>query len=246
MVTSLQFIAGSFYIPKDNSKPSGQDAHLICPEEQVLALADGVGGWAKHGIDSGEYARELISNLEIAIQSGNNHGDLERVLLDAYSNTKAKGASTACIIKLTDRVLNCLNVGDSGFIVVQEGAVIYRSPIQQSYFNCQFQLGNSPSCNRPNSAQSMKVMVQPGDIIVAGTDGLFDNLFKHEIAGYIVSGVKDGMDPEILAWTLAERALYKSQDIHCATPYMLDGEAVGHYHEGGKKDDITVIVAYVI
>ncbi|KAF3650564.1 putative uric acid degradation bifunctional protein TTL-like isoform X1 [Capsicum annuum] len=54
-------VAGSFYIPKVNDeKPLGEDASFICVKEQTIGVADGVGGWAKKGIDSGVYSRELM------------------------------------------------------------------------------------------------------------------------------------------------------------------------------------------
>ena len=34
----------------------------------------------------------------------------------------------------------------------------------------------------------------PGDVIVAGTDGLFSNLFDNEVAGAIVQGNKEGLE----------------------------------------------------
>ena len=43
---------GSYYIPKENkNKPKGEDAHFINKDCQTIGVADGVGGWAKRGID---------------------------------------------------------------------------------------------------------------------------------------------------------------------------------------------------
>ena len=49
-------VAASFYIPK-LSNSLGEDAHFICEEQQVTGVADGVGSWARCGIDAGQYAR---------------------------------------------------------------------------------------------------------------------------------------------------------------------------------------------
>ncbi|KAH0682464.1 hypothetical protein KY290_021032 [Solanum tuberosum] len=54
-----------FYIPKSNKVPLGEDAHFICIEEEIIGVADGVGGWVKKGIDSGEYSRQLVRNAEL-------------------------------------------------------------------------------------------------------------------------------------------------------------------------------------
>lgn len=68
-------------------------------------MADGVGGWADLGVDSGLYARELMSHSVSAIQE-EPEGSIDpvRVLERAHSSTKARGSSTACIIALTDQV----------------------------------------------------------------------------------------------------------------------------------------------
>ena len=101
-------VAGSFYIPKDNElKPRGEDAHFICVEENTIGVADGVSGWAKRGVDAGEYARELITHSVIAIHNEPKGAvNPKRVLHTAYSNTLARGSSTACIITLIGNVCN--------------------------------------------------------------------------------------------------------------------------------------------
>lgn len=68
-------------------------------------MADGVGGWASLGVDSGLYSRELMSNSVAAIhEEPDGSIDPARVLEKAHSSTKAKGSSTACIIALTEQV----------------------------------------------------------------------------------------------------------------------------------------------
>lgn len=89
----------------DKEDTGGEDAHFICVDEQAIGVADGVGGWADHGIDSGQYARELMSNSVSAIQEEpKGLIDPARVLEKAYTSTKAKGSSTACIVALTEQV----------------------------------------------------------------------------------------------------------------------------------------------
>lgn len=100
-------VAGAFYIPKGTSglKGLGDDALFICEEKQTIGVADGVGGWAAMGVDPGEYARQLMANcLEAILMEPEGEVDLRRVLNQAFSNTKVKGASTACIMKLIDHV----------------------------------------------------------------------------------------------------------------------------------------------
>lgn len=106
----LKMVAGAYYIPKGTScfRGIGDDAHFICEERQTIGVADGVGGWGIMGIDPGEYARQLMANaLEAILMEPDGKVDLGRVLNQAYSNTKVKGASTACILTLIDNV--CLS-----------------------------------------------------------------------------------------------------------------------------------------
>lgn len=96
--------AGSYYIPHMR-KLKGEDAHFICEHEQVVGVADGVGGWAKLGIDAGEYARELMSRAEQAVRaSPEGCVDPFQVLATAHALTNALGASTACIMALKGQV----------------------------------------------------------------------------------------------------------------------------------------------
>ncbi|XP_020548973.1 probable protein phosphatase 2C 55 [Sesamum indicum] len=141
----LKMSAASIYIPKDNpKKPRGEDAHFISTEEQTIGVADGVGGWAKFGIDGGEYARQLMMNSVLALKKEPRFNvNPKRVLEEAFNNTTAQGSSTACIITLSGDKLRAVNAGDSGFLVIRNGEVVFRSPTQQHSFNCPYQLGNT-------------------------------------------------------------------------------------------------------
>lgn len=98
--------AGSCYIPQ-KTKLIGDDAHFVCEHEQVVGVADGVGGWAKLGVDAGEYARELTSHAEKAVRaSPEGCVDPHQVLATAHARTNALGSSTACIVALKDQVFD--------------------------------------------------------------------------------------------------------------------------------------------
>ncbi|KAJ7948762.1 Protein phosphatase 2C family protein [Quillaja saponaria] len=248
----LKMVAGSFYLPKDNpKKPQGEDAHFICLEKQTLGVADGVGGWAKKGIDGGEYARQLMKNSLIAVQNQPRGAvDLKKVLREGYLQTKAQGSSTACIITLNEqkRRLHAINVGDSGFILFRNNRFLYRSPAMQHRFNRPYQLGNSSTSDRPESAVVSTIWVMPGDIIIVGTDGLFDNMWPEEIEKVLDqrSSTKASMEPEELAWNIAKLALHNSLNRHSVSPFSNAARMAGKEHIGGKVDDITVVVAHIV
>ena len=60
---------------------------------------------------------------------------------------------------------------------------MFKSPQQQHDFNFPFQLSSGEGMSDPPEASStFSVPVVENDIIVTGTDGLFDNIFTDEIA----------------------------------------------------------------
>jgi protein phosphatase PTC7 len=246
---ALNMDCGAFYLPKDNpQKPQGEDAHFIWPEKKTIGVADGVGGWAKKGVDAGEYARQLMHNAVISIQQQPNGGvEPIKVLEEAFLSTKEKGSSTACILTLNKYgYLQAVNVGDSGFMIFRNKKFLYKSPVQQHNFNCPYQLGNNKNNDRPSSASEVKVAVIPGDIIVLGTDGLLDNMWAEQIEDEIKKGTLEGVNPEQLAWTIAELALYNSMDKYFISPFAKAAALEGEKHRGGKIDDITVVVGHIL
>lgn len=243
-------VAGAFYLPKENKeKPLGEDAHFIYAEGQTIGVADGVGAWSFRGIDAGNYSRMLMSKAEGSARSqaggGGGGGGVNpmKVLTDAYARTKVMGSSTACILTLTnDGVISAVNLGDSGFAIIRAGSVEYRSPVQQHEFNCPFQLGRDIRSDLPVLAAQIKVEVRPGDVVVMGTDGLFDNV-KDDAAAELVGGGAD--EPGKVAERLAREALKIARSRDVETPFAVEARKAGIEYSGGKYDDITVIVAYI-
>lgn len=237
--------AGAFYIPKDNPKrPRGDDAHFFTVESQVIAVADGVGGWSKKGVDAGEYARELMANAAAAVEGLRpSEVDPTEVLTAAYMNSEAPGTSTACVISVSRGFLRAANLGDSGFAVIRGKTTVFRSPVQHHRFNRPYQMGG-PHGDTPVNAEKMTVALESGDVIVAGTDGLFDNIFLEEIEAMVAEFSPDDA-PEAIAWTLATAAREQSLEKRRRSPFEMDACKAGFKHSGGKYDDVTVVVAHV-
>ncbi|KAF5193763.1 Udp-glycosyltransferase 72e3 [Thalictrum thalictroides] len=244
---TLKLLSGSCYLPHpDKEETGGEDAHFICVDQQAVGVADGVGGWADVGVNAGLFARELISHSVNAIQDEPKGSvDPARVLEKAHSCTKAKGSSTACIIALTDQGLNAINLGDSGFVVVRDGHTVFQSPVQQHGFNFTYQLESGNTGDLPSSGQVFAIPVAPGDVIVAGTDGLFDNLYNNEITAVVVHAVRAGLEPQVTAQKIAALARQRALDKNRQTPFATAAQDAGFRYNGGKLDDITVVVSYV-
>lgn len=243
-VPDLRIDFGSFYIPKQNSfGPLGEDAHFLSTSDKVFGVADGVGAWAEEGIDSGEYARALMANCAAAAELDAD-ADPKRILTKGYlKTTRILGSSTACIIALRGNTLKAANIGDSGFMIFRKKKLVFVSVSQQHRFNCPFQLMAGFSLGLPIQPWECRVEVKAGDIVVAGTDGLLDNVFASEIEKVLKE--EERVDPGKLAWRLAELALGNSFDKSRTTPFSAAARRAGFSCDGGKVDDITVIVGHV-
>lgn len=244
----LGLISGAWYMPHpDKEKTGGEDAYFICEDQGVIGVADGVGGWAEYGIDSGEYSRGLMSNAVSSIKEESSGGfiDPAKILEKAHSVTRFTGSCTACIIALTDQGIHAINLGDSGFLVIRDGSTVFRSHSQQYEFNFPYQLGSDTACEPPSSGEILKCSVQAGDVIVAGTDGLFDNLYNNEIVSIVVHAKRVHLKPQEMAKNIATLARERAVDRNRETPFSTAAREAGFRYYGGKLDDITVVVSYV-
>ncbi|KAM3302501.1 putative protein phosphatase 2C 55 [Capsicum chacoense] len=243
----LKLNSGSFYLPHPaKAKTGGEDAHFICTLTPAIGVADGVGGWADLGIDAGLYARELMSHSLNALQEEPKGSvDLIRVLEKAYVRTKAKGSCTACIVALIDEGLYAVNLGDSGFILVRNGCAAFKSPAQQHGFNFPYQLDCNKAGDSPSSAMVFKVTVERGDVLIVGTDGLFDNLYDEDISGVVLQAMEAGLGPRVTAQRIAELAQQRAMDHTKSSPFSDGAREAGFDYHGGKLDDITVVVSYI-
>ncbi|KAL0332513.1 UNVERIFIED_CONTAM: putative protein phosphatase 2C 80 [Sesamum calycinum] len=243
----LKLLSGACYLPHPaKEETGGEDAHFICADEQVIGVADGVGGWADVGVNAGEYARELMSNSVKAIREvADDDVDPLRVLEKAHASTKAMGSSTACIIALKNQDLHAINLGDSGFMIVRDGRTFFESPVQQHGFNFTYQLERGNRGDLPSSGQVFKISVVPGDVVVAGSDGLFDNLYSKEVAAIVVDALEEGLSPDATAEKIAAFARLRAVDRKHRTPFSTAAQEAGFSYYGGKLDDLTVVVSYV-
>jgi hypothetical protein len=74
--------------------------------------------------------------------------------------------------------------GDSGFVVLRAGQVVLHSEPLQHHFDCPLQFGHptfGTLTDWADNADVYSVEVQPGDVVVTGSDGLWDNCFTEEL-----------------------------------------------------------------
>ena len=154
--------------------------------------------------------------------------------------------------------MHTLNLGDSAYMLlrpqVENGDMklnkIYRSEEQQHSFNRPFQCGMR--YDPPINAFDYSHVVEHNDIVIMGTDGVYDNLFDKQIIDECIKPhmTVDGSlsSPDEVATAITELAEQVSYSETEETPWTQHAVAHGKKLEdeiGGKTDDITVIVAQI-
>jgi len=160
-------------------------------------------------------------------------------------------------IHATSGLLRAANLGDSGFLIIRSASLFYIQPPQTHYFNCPKQLSKIPAhlktgnsiVDHPSDADVYSTNLRGGDIVIAYTDGLSDNLFSHDVVSIAALVMRGNDSQHQLAQTLADRlVLYSTQcmwDKKRVSPFEVGCRAAGEYWRGGKVDDVTVVVALV-
>jgi len=104
-----------------------------------------------------------------------------------------------------------------------------------------------PTDSPEEQALEAVIDLQDGDIIIAATDGLFDNLFDTDIK---LIGEKElkvpNTDAEFcrrFARNLVTQAVEKAFDTRYISPFAKAAKKAKNYFIGGKLDDVTVVVA---
>jgi protein phosphatase PTC7 len=246
--SAITLSAGSYMIPHPAKEDKGgEDAWFICETGRCMGVADGVGGWAEIGIDPGLYSRELMAHAKVKALETERGSDMPQEILEyAHKKTMARGSCTACVLCVDQGVLHASNLGDSGFLVVRQGELAFMSPQQQHEFNFPYQLGSADSmADLPSAAQRFSIEVEIGDIVVAATDGVFDNVYPDEAAAMVTVAKKNGDSPEVAATLLAQFARTRAADPTHLSPFAYGAQQLGYKYFGGKMDDITVVCAYI-
>lgn len=94
--------------------------------------------------------------------------------------------------------------------------------------------------SKPSDAQKHSMELRDGDIIVLATDGLWDNVFTEHIVEIVNSDKELENVTRQLIHTAAKNSISDEP-----TPFSHKAKEQMILHEGGKYDDITIIVAKV-
>lgn len=80
---------------------------------------------------------------------------------------------------------------------------------------------------------------------MAGTDGLFDNLYNNDITAVVVNATRARLEPQTTAQKIAALARQRALDKKRPSPFSAAALEAGYRYYGGKLDDITVVVSYI-
>ncbi|AIN99077.1 hypothetical protein LPMP_252140 [Leishmania panamensis] len=266
----------------------GEDSFFVANNYKVIGVADGVGGWRSEGVDPSLFANALMENAKLFAETHRGECDPEKILDAAYTKVVKDGvvkvgSSTACVATLRkeddgSHTLDVANLGDSGVMVVRNRDLHFRVHEKVHGFNAPFQLAVLPRSmvgrafsDRVQDCVRESVQVQEGDVIVMGTDGLFDNRFNSELAadagwigkveespiakiplvGFLLSGILadekiEYIDPYRVAQRIITDAYKTSVNPETNSPWASMLRQFGQTDaKGGKPDDITVLLSRV-
>ena len=270
--------SGAVLVPHpDKAEKGGEDACFVLRELGAFGVMDGVGGWADEGVDPAAYSNTFAEKAAAAVIAGER--DPRAVIARAHERVEVVGSATACVAVLSAErersssaepgavpsdgtpvgTVHIGNLGDAGAMIARDGASVFSTPAQQHEFNCPFQLGWRefyPESDRASDAEVFAVDVRPGDALIMGSDGLWDNVPPREVAEVCAACVGRGETAQETAEAIASRAFEHSVDEAYDSPFTMEARRNGYDVEwwekaqgkelvGGKMDDIAVVVAFL-
>ncbi|KAK4235675.1 protein phosphatase PTC7 [Achaetomium macrosporum] len=164
-------------------------------------------------------------------------------------------------------LLYVTNLGDSQVMVVRPATrqMVYKSTEQWHWFDCPRQLGTNSPDTPANCAVVDEVPIREGDVVLAMSDGVIDNLWGHEIVEKVCESLErwragkvptrrclaldaNGNNPgasgmQYVAEELMEAARVIAVDPFAESPFMEHAIEEGLASAGGKLDDISVVAA---
>ena len=128
---------------------------------------------------------------------------------------------------------------------------------QTHYFNCPYQVAVEDFDVAVDEADFLSTTARPGDILVAASDGVLDNLFEARIQVHVAQLVEGLLSPDPLvaqgaadecARVIADESHavgLREDDESVRTPFQMAAAQEGYKFAGGKLDDVAVVVGVV-
>ncbi|XP_044947868.1 probable protein phosphatase 2C BIPP2C1 [Hordeum vulgare subsp. vulgare] len=119
----------------------------------------------------------------------------EEVLAMAAVEARSPGSSTVLVAHFDGQVLHVSNIGDSGLLVIRNGQVYTQTKAMTYGFSFPLQIENGVDPSR--LVQNYAIDLQEGDTIVTASDGLFDNVYDHEVASIVSKSLEADRKPTV-------------------------------------------------
>jgi protein phosphatase PTC7 len=180
---------------------------------------------------------------------------IKQLLVKSTKENKKLGSSTVCVLILDNKKNELYSgyLGDSCYLIARPKGIgnfelFFKSEEQTHGFNIPFQVGSEG--DNPNTAITLSHKLKRNDLILAATDGLWDNMEADDILkeiNYLSAKTNTlEIDTDNLSKIISQRAEELSMDTNHYSPFARKAiENKYRNFQGGKPDDITVIVAQV-
>lgn len=231
-------------------KKQSEDAVIV--KDNFIVIADGVGGWKNFGVDPSIYSQSLCETISKALSTSSIHNEkeLKEIIVSSINSlhsTQIIGGSTFLTIYFDTGAnkLYSVALGDTLFSVLRFDKekhsyfIAHKSKEQYHSFNTPFQCGYQ--ADPPHEANIFSMDIEVGDVIIAGTDGLFDNVSDNDL----ISMTNEENEADKLSSLIANKAKGNSQDQNYISPFAIKARENGKFYIGGKPDDITFVVVMI-
>mmetsp|Transcript_72931 Transcript_72931/g.89454 ORF Transcript_72931/g.89454 Transcript_72931/m.89454 type:complete len:325 (-) Transcript_72931:81-1055(-) len=241
-------------------------------ESLYVGIFDGVGSGKKETQNESAKFSQSLTQECLNILSNDGNIDSKVLSINAYNNSMKyidKGASTVLVMKLMcngDNIkYNSFNIGDCQYAIFRgNGNNEYKlnsiSVPQIQAFGIPNQIGAFKSSVNISNGEYINndKDINKDDIIVIGSDGLWDNLFYNDIENIISynmqykSNTNNNTHNYIRSGDLAHQLIKNAYQNSIETKktiitpwsqYMTD--VMEMVYSGGKEDDITCITVYI-
>lgn len=270
---SYLFVSAAFQMAhpdKSDLGPGGEDSYFISPDNVTVGVADGVGGWRKYEKTfSHVWSQKMMKNCQ-------KHAETEaspfEIIKRAYADIDKDvvGSTTVTVVRLQEEKdelkLDFYSIGDSLCSVYREGSGVVFSTNKTSHeFNYPYQLG-SRQVSTVYDGTNESFAAKQGDLLICASDGVWDNLFHEDIES-IISRVSMKFNIQQLIDSSSERktteanrhafvkelarqvvrqAYIRGSVQNTETPFSESASKNGYDSIGGKLDDTTAIVSYIV
>lgn len=129
--------------------------------------------------------------------------------------------------------------------------ILFKAAEMQKNFNAPYQAASMSPGDDPRSGMKETHNVENRDVVVTGSDGLFDNLYPDQVIACFndqldSEGTRLVKDLKAVSLCMAKEASKFGADKKWFSPFAKNAREAGIEYMGGKIDDITVIVSEIV